>query len=92
MRVVVDAFGGDNAPLEIIKGASIASLENQVEITLTGNKLEIEKVIDENLSENSDVKDYFRQKLSIIVDKNAWSFFDEYGVAPIKSRSANTFA
>ena len=48
MRIVVDAFGGDNAPLEIVKGASIASLENEVEITLTGNKLEIEKVIDEN--------------------------------------------
>ncbi len=48
MRVVVDAFGGDNAPIEIIKGASIASLEQQVEITLTGNKVVIEKVIEEN--------------------------------------------
>ena len=37
MRVVVDAFGGDNAPLEIVKGASQASLECKVEITLTGN-------------------------------------------------------
>ena len=49
MRIVVDAFGGDNAPLEIVKGASIASLENQVEITLTGNKALIEKVIEENI-------------------------------------------
>ena len=27
MRVVVDAFGGDNAPLEIVKGAAMASKE-----------------------------------------------------------------
>ena len=30
MRVVVDAFGGDNAPLEIIKGAAIASVMGQL--------------------------------------------------------------
>ena len=27
MRVVIDAFGGDNAPLEIVKGAALASNE-----------------------------------------------------------------
>lgn len=48
MRIAVDAFGGDNAPLEIIKGASIASLEQNVEITLTGSETVIKKIIDEN--------------------------------------------
>ena len=48
MRVVVDAFGGDNAPLEIVKGASLASNELNVDITLTGNKAEIERIIKEN--------------------------------------------
>lgn len=48
MRVVIDAYGGDNAPLEIVKGAALASLENKCDITLTGNKEEIEKVIKEN--------------------------------------------
>ncbi len=48
MRIVVDAFGGDNAPLEIIKGASEASLQFNTEITLTGNKKIIEKIIAEN--------------------------------------------
>ena len=48
MRVVVDAFGGDNAPLEIVKGAALASNEGKVEITLTGNKETIEKIIAEN--------------------------------------------
>ena len=48
MRVVVDAFGGDNAPLEIVKGASLASEELKVEITLSGDKNQIEKIISEN--------------------------------------------
>ena len=48
MRIVVDAFGGDNAPLEIVKGAAEASNQFKAEITLTGNKVEIEKIIIEN--------------------------------------------
>lgn len=48
MRVVVDAFGGDNAPTEIIKGASLASLEYNTEITLTGNEDTIKRIITEN--------------------------------------------
>ncbi len=48
MRVVIDAFGGDNAPLEIIKGASQASMELKTEITLTGDSSVIENIIKEN--------------------------------------------
>ena len=44
MKVLVDAFGGDNAPLEIIKGC-ILCLEkyDDLEIGLVGNKNIIEK-------------------------------------------------
>lgn len=48
MRVVVDAFGGDNAPFEIIKGASDASIEYETEITLTGNEEKIRQIISDN--------------------------------------------
>ena len=48
MRIVVDAFGGDNAPLEIIKGAALASNEYKVEITLTGDENVIDKCILDN--------------------------------------------
>ncbi len=59
MRVVVDAFGGDNAPLEIVKGSADASNELGVDITLVGNKEKIEQVIyEENLT--------FKGKLIII--------------------------
>ena len=48
MKIVVDAFGGDNAPLEIIKGASLAEKEYNVSIILCGDKRIITKCIEEN--------------------------------------------
>ncbi len=37
MRIIVDAFGGDNAPLEIIKGSMLAVDEFGIDIVLCGN-------------------------------------------------------
>lgn len=48
MRIIVDAFGGDNAPLEVIKGSAMAVKELGVDITLTGDEEIIKKVADEN--------------------------------------------
>ena len=48
MRIAIDAYGGDNAPLEIVKGAALASNENKCDITLAGKKEEIEKIIKDN--------------------------------------------
>ena len=48
MRIVIDAFGGDNAPGEIVIGAALAHAECGVDITLTGDKEKIEKVIKDN--------------------------------------------
>ncbi len=57
MRVVIDAFGGDNAPLEIVKGAALASNELGIDITLTGDEERINECIKENnLSFKGDVK------------------------------------
>jgi glycerol-3-phosphate acyltransferase PlsX len=38
MKIIVDAMGGDNAPLEIVKGAVMAAEEFQVEVILTGQR------------------------------------------------------
>lgn len=35
MNIIVDAFGGDNAPLEIIKGCVEAVAEYNINVTLT---------------------------------------------------------
>ena len=48
MNIIVDAFGGDNAPLEIIKGSLDAKNEFGVDITLVGNEEIIRKVSREN--------------------------------------------
>ena len=48
MVIIVDAFGGDNAPLEIIKGCELAVKEFSVDIKLVGQEATIRKVIMEN--------------------------------------------
>lgn len=48
MKVIVDAMGGDNAPLEIIKGARKAADKFKVEILLAGKGEKIKKCAEEN--------------------------------------------
>ena len=48
IRIAVDAFGGDNAPLEIIKGASLAEKEYGVQIVLCGDENTIKNCINEH--------------------------------------------
>lgn len=47
-KIIVDAFGGDNAPLEVIKGCEKAVKELDVEIILTGSSDKIKKCAKEN--------------------------------------------
>lgn len=48
MKIIVDAFGGDNAPLEIIKGCEMAVKELDIDIMLTGKEDVIRTVAKEN--------------------------------------------
>ncbi len=48
MKIIVDAYGGDNAPLEILKGCEMAVEKYGVEIVLTGSEEDIRKVSKEN--------------------------------------------
>ncbi len=41
MKIIVDAFGGDNAPLEILKGCELAVKESGYEIALAGDEEKI---------------------------------------------------
>lgn len=53
MKIIVDAFGGDNAPLEILKGCAEAVQELDIDILLTGSETEIRRVAKEdNISLN----------------------------------------
>ena len=46
MKVVVDAFGGDNAPLEVVEGAVLAVKKRKdLEIVLTGDETKIKEIL-----------------------------------------------
>lgn len=48
MRIIVDAFGGDNAPVEILKGAAQAVATYDCDIILTGDEEKIRQSAQEN--------------------------------------------
>ena len=48
MKIIVDAMGGDNAPLEIIKGCAEAQTEFELDIILVGNEDIVKKSAQEN--------------------------------------------
>ena len=48
MKIIVDAMGGDNAPLAPVQGAIQAAKAYGVEIVLVGRQEEIEKTLQEN--------------------------------------------
>ena len=48
MRIIVDAFGGDNAPVEILKGAAKAVATYGCDIVLTGDEEKIRQAAAEN--------------------------------------------
>lgn len=48
MKIIVDAFGGDNAPLEVLKGCERAVKELGVKIILTGSSAKIKECASHN--------------------------------------------
>jgi len=78
MKIIVDAFGGDNAPLEVLKGAAEAVQKLGVEVVLTGN----EKIIKDTAAENGISLD----KISIIHTESVIDVHEE-PTAVIKEKS-----
>ena len=56
MKIIVDAFGGDNAPLEMIKGAKMAQQEYGVQVLLSGERNSIAACAKENGLDISDIE------------------------------------
>lgn len=79
MKIIVDAFGGDNAPLEVIKGSAMAveKLDN-VQVILVGDEEKIKATAQENnISMNkisihhaSDVIEVCEEPTSILKEKS----------------------
>lgn len=69
MKIIVDAFGGDHAPLEILKGCERAINEFDIEIILTGSESIIKKTSKEN--------NISLEKMSIINTEEVFEMEDE---------------
>lgn len=48
MRIIVDGFGGDNAPLAVLQGCALARAEYGVDITVTGDEARLRKAAGDN--------------------------------------------
>ena len=48
MNILIDAFGGDNAPLEVIRGGARAVQELGVTVTLVGDEQKIRACAEKN--------------------------------------------
>ena len=48
MKIIVDGFGGDNAPLAVLQGCELAVKEYGVEIVVTGDEEELYETAQEN--------------------------------------------
>ena len=48
MNIWIDAFGGDHAPLEVIKGSARAAAELNITVTLVGDEKKIRQCAEEN--------------------------------------------
>lgn len=55
-KIIIDAMGGDNAPLEIIKGALLAKKEYNITPILVGDENVIKKCCDDNNISLDDIK------------------------------------
>ena len=60
MKIIVDAMGGDNAPLEIVRGALDANRNHGVEIILVGRTAEVLKAVEAGANQPSRHASYIR--------------------------------
>lgn len=56
MRIIIDGFGGDNAPLAVLQGCALAIEEYGVDITITGDQEILKKTAEENKIDLSKMK------------------------------------
>lgn len=78
MRIIVDGFGGDNAPLAPLHGAILAMQEYGVDITITGDETILKKTALDNNLDISKIK-IVHTELVIPVEADPSAILNEYG-------------
>lgn len=77
MKIIVDAFGGDNAPLEILKGAALAETELGCSILLVGDENKIQSCAKENSIDISKMEIEHTEDV-ILVEEHPQSILKEH--------------
>lgn len=83
MKILVDAFGGDNAPVEIIKGSMLAADEYGVDVVFVGDENKINQCVRDN---SINIKN-----LEIIDAKSVITMHDD-AKAVLKSKADSSMA
>lgn len=83
MKIIIDAMGGDNAPLEIVKGASLAAEKYNVDIVLTGRNEDILKAFE------SMGKTTLPKGIEIVNCEEVITMEDDPATAPRKKRDSS---
>lgn len=97
LKIIVDAFGGDNAPLETLKGCELAVKEFGVEILLAGSPQKIESCAKENsinlnkmvILPAEDVFEMSDPPMSVLKDKRGTSL--AAGLDALARKEGNAF-
>ncbi len=84
-KIVVDAFGGDHAPKEVVLGAFLAAKEFDLDIVLVGKRNEIEKNVE---IFSQDFKSNILERISVEDAPNTITMFDKPSVAIRKKDSS----
>lgn len=82
MNIIVDAFGGDNAPVEIVKGCIEAKEEFGIDITLVGTN-ELNSICKEN---DLSIEDFSIEYAESVISQN------EAGTDILKKKKDSTMA
>lgn len=82
MKIIVDAFGGDNAPVEIVKGCIEAKEEYGIDILLVGTN-DLDDICKEN---DLDISQFEIEYANSVISQN------EAGTVVLKEKSDSTMA
>ena len=83
MTVIIDAMGGDNAPLETVKGVALASLEYDADLVLVGKTEEIGEILESTEADMSRIS---------IVDAQSVITMEDDPMSVVRSKKDSSMA
>lgn len=83
MKIIIDVMSGDNAPIELVKGAVLSRDELGVSVVMVGNRETIEKVAEDRQLDLSDIE---------IVDTDVVIDMEDPALSVVRDKSRSSMA